>query len=188
MAKKFFKKWISDHNFLKEHKHLKVFGQLIHDPNLWHLNRYSVATAFSVGLFVAFIPVPFQMVIAGALAIIVHANLPISIALVWLTNPLTMGPIFYFCYRVGAWILVREPRRFKLEFGYDWLIDNMYAIGIPFLLGCFITGSFLAISSNFLIRMIWRYSVSKNWRERRLKRKQKRELKQSKKRRKSKPS
>jgi uncharacterized protein (DUF2062 family) len=49
-----------------------------------------------VGLFCAFIPVPFQMLLAAPSAIIFSANLPVSIALVWITNPITMPPIFFF--------------------------------------------------------------------------------------------
>jgi uncharacterized protein (DUF2062 family) len=37
-----------------------------------------------VGLFCAFIPVPFQMLLAAPSAIIFSANLPVSIALVWI--------------------------------------------------------------------------------------------------------
>ena len=36
----------------------EIFGKLIYNPNLWHFNRHSVAKAFSVGLFFAWIPVP----------------------------------------------------------------------------------------------------------------------------------
>lgn len=173
MPKKLIKKFLPDPKMLKDHKHLKIFGRLIHDPNLWHLNRYSVATAFSVGFFFAFVPVPFQMVLAAAVAIVVHANLPISVALVWLTNPITMPPIFYFAYRLGAWILGHPPQKFKFEASMDWLIESMKTIGPAFLFGCFVCGVFLAVTSNIAVRLIWRYSVSKNWQERRLKRKQK---------------
>ena len=97
MPKKIIKRMMPDHQTIKENKYLKIFGNLLHNANLWHLNRHSVAKAFAVGLFFAFIPVPFQMVLAAGLAIIVHANLPLSIALVWITNPLTMPFIFYAC-------------------------------------------------------------------------------------------
>lgn len=184
MPKKWFKNWMPDRAKLQNHKHLQVFGKFIHDPNLWHLNRYSVATACSVGIFCAFIPIPFQMVLAAAIAIVVRSNLPISVALVWITNPLTMPPIFYFAYRVGALILNTELKRFNFELSIEWLSNSFKTIGMPFLLGCLVCGVIGAVLSNIIIRILWRYSVSKNWNERRLKRKQK---KGSKKQRKRKP-
>ena len=35
---------------IKNNKHLKIFGDLLHNPHLWHMNRHSVAKAFAVGL------------------------------------------------------------------------------------------------------------------------------------------
>lgn len=182
MPKKWFKRWMPDRAKLQNHKHLQIFGKFIHDPNLWHLNRYSVATAFSVGIFCAFIPIPFQMVLAAAIAIIVHANLPISIALVWITNPLTMPPIFYFAYRVGAAILNLELKRFNFDISIEWLMESFKTIGMPFLIGCLVCGIIGAIVSNFVVRLLWRYSVSKNWNERRMKRRKKKSPKTIKKR------
>ena len=37
-----------DHKLIREHKHLRIFGSMLHDPNLFHLNRRSVAGAFAV--------------------------------------------------------------------------------------------------------------------------------------------
>jgi len=76
MAKKFIKRYLPDPKKIRNNKNLKIFGKLINDPNLWHLNRYSVSAAFSVGLFIAFVPVPFQMALAAAIAILVRSNLP----------------------------------------------------------------------------------------------------------------
>lgn len=173
MAKKLLKKFLPNLHLIRDHKHLKIFGKLIHDPNLWHFNRYSVATAFSVGLFTAFIPVPFQMVVAAALAILVRSNLPISVALVWLTNPVTMPPMFYFSFKVGAWVLGQEPSGFNFELSFDWLTSGLLSIWQPFLLGCFIVGAALAIISNIIIRILWRYNVRKSWHARKALRKNK---------------
>ena len=51
-----------------EHRLRRLFGELLHNNDLWHLNRYSVSWGVSVGLFVAFVPVPFQMPLAAAMA------------------------------------------------------------------------------------------------------------------------
>ena len=166
MPKKFFKRFIPDAKTIKNHKNLQIFGKLLHDPNLWHLNRYSVATAFSVGLFFAFVPVPFQMVLAAGIAILVRSNLPISVALVWLTNPITMPPVFFFAFKIGAWILGRAPTGFNFELSFHWLTTGLKSIWAPFLLGCFICGSTLAIVSNIVIRLGWRYMVHRSWKAR----------------------
>lgn len=173
MAKKLLKRYLPKTKTIKEHKHLQIFGTLLHDPNLWHLNRYSVATAFSVGLFWAFVPTPFQMVFAAACAIVVRANLPISAALVWVSNPVTMPPLFYFAYKLGAAILGTQPGKFNFELSFEWLLTGLGAIWQPFLLGCFVCGSTLALLGNLFIRVLWRYSVSRDWHIRRLKRKDK---------------
>ncbi len=66
MAKKTIQRFLPDPNKIRHHKSLKIFGKLLQDANLWHLNRRSARGAFAVGLFFAFIPVPFQMVLAAA--------------------------------------------------------------------------------------------------------------------------
>ncbi|MDH5777262.1 MAG: DUF2062 domain-containing protein, partial [Gammaproteobacteria bacterium] len=82
MPKKFIQRYMPDHDKIRQHPHLnKMFGTLLHDPNLLHLNRRSVSGAFFIGLFMAFVPMPFQMVPAAALAIYFRTNLPISIGL-----------------------------------------------------------------------------------------------------------
>ena len=163
MPKKFIKRLMPDHHTIKNHKHLSIFGELLHNPNLWHLNRRSVAKAFAVGLFFAFVPVPFQMVLSAGIAIIVHANLPLSIALVWITNPLTMPAIFYFCYLVGTWILGVPEQSFTFEANWQWVVDSLSTIGPAFLLGCGVLAVLFAIAGYFGIQVLWRYSVIKEW-------------------------
>ena len=94
MPRRIFKRYMPDPERIRGDKSLRFLGKLIHEPNLWHLNRRSVARAMAVGLFAAFIPLPMQMLLAASLAIPVRGNLPISIGLVWLTNPITMPPVF----------------------------------------------------------------------------------------------
>ena len=159
-----------DHHTIKSNKHLQIFGDLLHNPNLWHLNRRSVSKAFAVGLFFAFIPVPFQMVLSAGIAIIVHANLPLSIALVWITNPLTMPAIFYFCYLVGTWILGAPPGEFSFEANWQWVVDSVSTIGPAFILGCGVLATVFAIIGYTTINGLWRYSVAKEWKKRQQKR------------------
>ena len=170
MPKKTIKRFMPDHNRIKANKHLRIFGDVLHDANLWHLNRRSASKAFAVGLFFAFVPVPFQMILAAGTAIIAHANLPLSIALVWITNPITMPAIFYACYAVGAWVLNTQQQEFSFEVSWQWIIDSLYTIGPAFLLGCAILAVVFSIIGYFGINYLWRYSVAQQWKQRCLKR------------------
>ena len=70
---------------------------------MWHINRRSVSTAIFIGLFCAFIPLPSQMLLAALIAIWLKVNLPLSVALVWVSTLITMGPMFYFAYKLGLY-------------------------------------------------------------------------------------
>ena len=170
MPKKLIQRLMPDHQKIKSNKHLKIFGALLHNANLWYLNRNSVSKAFAVGLFFAFMPVPFQMILAAGVAIIVHANLPLSIALCWITNPLTMPAIFYFCYVVGTWIVGVPTRQFAYEASWQWLAESISTIGPAFIVGCVVLGIIFSILGYISINTIWRYSVAKEWKKRQARR------------------
>lgn len=179
MPKKLLKRFLPDHRVIREHKHLRWFGSRLHDPNLWHLNRKSVPGAFSVGLFMAFVPVPFQMVLASAAAIVFRVNLPVSAALVWITNPFTMAPIFFLAYKTGSLILNEPPLDISFELTLEWMTTQLGDIWQPFLLGCLLFGTLSALIGNLVVRSFWRLQVRKNWKLRREKRRIKKKLKSS---------
>jgi uncharacterized protein len=168
MPKRLIKRFLPDHRKFRDHQQLKRFGARLHDPNLWHLSRRSVPGAFAIGLFIAFIPVPFQMIIAAAIAIIARVNLPISVALVWVTNPLTMPAIFYFSYKVGARLLGERIQPIAFEPSLRWLLTETHTIWAPLLLGSLICGAVSAVLGYFTIRSLWRLQVVKNWQARKL--------------------
>ena len=161
MPRKLIKRYLPDHHKIRDHKHLRVFGTLLHEPNLWHLNRYSVTGAVTIGLFVGYIPVPFQMVIAAAMAIAARVNLPLSAAMVWVTNPVTMPPMYYFAYKTGTWLLDTPERPFHFELSFQWLLGELGAIWQPFLLGCFVLGILSAGVGNLLVRGLWRLRIAR---------------------------
>ncbi|RMH51564.1 MAG: DUF2062 domain-containing protein [Zetaproteobacteria bacterium] len=165
--KKLLARYFPDPESVRNHKHLRCFGTLLANPGLWHVNRCSVARAFAVGVFCAFIPVPFQMVLAAGGAILFHCNIPIAVALVWLTNPITMPPVFYFCYRVGAWLLGLPASELPFEANLDWLVHSMMQAWQPFLLGCLICGIVFALLSWCAIHIAWRAMVAHKWKRRR---------------------
>ncbi len=155
---------------LREIKSLQVLGEWIYEPNLWHLNRYSASMAFFVGLFVAFMPLPGQMIIAALMAVGLRCNLPISVGLVWITNPVTMPAIFYLAYRVGCMLLGVPAIAFEIELSWEWLTHSLTTIWQPFLLGCVVCGTLVGSLGYFVISMLWRWQVGRRWHRRRLRR------------------
>ena len=171
MPKKFIKRYMPDSEKIRNNEQLnKIFGTLLHDPNLLHLNRRSVSMAFFVGLFMAFVPLPSQMIMAAAVAIYLRCNLPIAVGLVWITNPVTMPPIFYFAYKVGATILNTPERAFTFDLSWSWLETELEAIWQPFLLGCTVSGLVFGILGFGLIRLLWRFHIISTIKERKKKR------------------
>ena len=166
MPKKFIRRLLPDHKSIVENRYLAVFGKLLHEPNLWHLNRRSAAGAFGIGMFFAFWPVPFQMWLSAALAIPLRVNLPLSIATVWITNPFTMPPIFYAAYKVGSTVLGTEMDDFAFELSWQWVVDSLSTIGPAFILGCAICSVIAGIVGYYGLNWAWRYSVIKSWQAR----------------------
>ena len=64
---------------------------------------HEIALGSSIGVFVAMTPtIGFQMVIAGVLATVFRVSRPAAVLPVWLSNPVTLGPIFAVTYWVGS--------------------------------------------------------------------------------------
>lgn len=167
MPRRLFKRYMPDPDSIRSNKSLRFLGALLHDPNLWHLNRHSVARAMAMGLFAAFIPLPMQMLIAASLAVVARANIPISVGLVWLTNPITMPPVFYCTYKLGAWVMQLPPIQLPDNLTFDWITQELSLVWQPFLLGSIIAGIVSGALAYATTMLYWRWWVRHNWRKRR---------------------
>lgn len=159
MAKKLVRKFLPHPDVITRNRWIKLLGPRLQEPSLWHLNRRSFSAAVALGVFCAFIPVPFQMLIAAVGAILLRVNILVAVPMVWISNPLTMGPMYYVCYLLGAEMLDLEPQRFHFELSFEWLIHGLEAIWQPFLLGCFTIGVISALASFILVRVLWHLHI-----------------------------
>ncbi|MCQ3830677.1 DUF2062 domain-containing protein [Microbulbifer elongatus] len=166
MPKSVIRRWLPTPEQVRANNGLKFLGTLLHDPNLFHLNRHSVSVAFAVGIFTSFLPLPGQMLIAALLALWFRCNLPLSMALVWISNPVTMPAIFYSAYKLGAWILGTPPMPFKIELSWEWLTEEVGRIWLPLFSGSLIFAIFFATAAYFAMQAIWRWQVVKRWKAR----------------------
>lgn len=113
------------------------------------------------------IPIPIQMVTSAFSAIVFRINLPISVALVWITNPLTMPPVFYMNYLVGTWLLGTPARAGEFHLSVEWITSEIGAIWKPLYFGSFVLGVVFALLGYCAMRLYWRWHVLKRFRERR---------------------
>jgi len=159
MAKKLIKKYLPHPGIITENRWIKVLGPRLQDPGLWHINRRSFSGAIAVGVFCAFMPIPFQMLLAAITAVAFRVNILIAVPVVWISNPITIPPMFYFCYSVGAWILGTETHDFMFQLSFDWLLSEILYIWQPLLLGSLLVGTISAISSLLVAHLFWRYHI-----------------------------
>jgi uncharacterized protein (DUF2062 family) len=166
MAKKLFRKFLPHPDIIIHNRWIKLLGPRLQDPSLWHINRRSCSLAVALGIFCAFIPVPFQMLIAAAAAVWIRVNILITVPMVWVSNPVTMGPMYFLCYLVGAEILGEQPVGFDFELSFDWLLTELAAIWQPFLLGCLVLGLISALAAFILVRVLWHLHILSHIRDR----------------------
>ncbi|MDF1781044.1 MAG: DUF2062 domain-containing protein [Alcanivoracaceae bacterium] len=162
MPKRLFRKYLPTPERIRENKSLSFLGAVLGDPNLWHVNRHSLAGAAFIGVFTAFLPIPAQMMVAAILAVRFKCNMPLSLLLVWITNPLTIAPVFYFTYRIGAWIMGMPPH-VPEHVSFVWLVEQLG----PLWLGSVLSGLLLGVIAWGSVKLVWRFSVVRKWQKRR---------------------
>ncbi|MDR1611235.1 MAG: DUF2062 domain-containing protein [Planctomycetota bacterium] len=140
---------------------------------------HQIALGMAIGFFVAWLPIiGLQMLVSIVICQIAHANKIVPIFPVWLTNPVTMVPIYSFNYWVG-WLIVGGPPlsdiarvlgrmltvpgpgpdagRFEawwesIRHAFSELFGMGWDMQLPLWLGCAVVGLALAIPSYALTR------------------------------------
>tara|TARA_B100001989_G_C24496951_1_gene442703 strand:+ start:352 stop:888 length:537 start_codon:yes stop_codon:yes gene_type:complete len=163
MLKKRLRNWVPTPGKVRQIRSLKIFGSWVEDSNLWQLSRHTTAKAFGIGLYCAMLPVPGQMIISVALAIVFTANVPLSFSLIFITNPLTMPAIYYATYRLGAWVLGKEPLDIEFEASWTWFVQSLDNIWWPLLVGSQLMGVILGVLGYWMIDTMWRNAVRRQW-------------------------
>lgn len=167
--RKFLKRHFTKSDRLTGHPLLRWFGARAHDANLWHLGRRSVAGALGLGLFLAFFPIPIHMLLVIPVALIFRVNLPVIIAAVWVTNPFTWAPIFYFAYRLGAFVTGDAAGTGILDAaptlqGFSQMVGEIW---LPLCVGSLICGTVAGLCGYFGVRWLWKLHVIYHLRKKR---------------------
>ncbi|MDF1874447.1 DUF2062 domain-containing protein [Sulfurimonas sp. SAG-AH-194-I05] len=123
-------------------------------------NRKMVSKAVFLGLFIAFIPMPMQMLAVLAFMPFFKFNVPIALAMCWLSNPFTMPPMYYMEYMTGAFVLGTEIA--PVEMTLEWFSENIDAIFIPLYFGTFLYSVIGSVSGYLLVNYFWKSSVDRD--------------------------
>lgn len=181
MPRRLLRRFLPSHESIRQNRYLERFGSLLHHPNLWHLNRHSVAGGVAAGLFAGLVPGsnPVQFAVGALLAIAFRVNLPLAVLVTLYTNPLTIMPLYLLAYAIGTALLPGSYAPLTPEPALDWshlgdwlraLLDWAAALGKPLAAGLIALAIGLALAGYVLVQVVWRAYVIAAWRRRRRRR------------------
>lgn len=173
---KFIRRLLPDRDSIRNQRFLAWFGDWLNPPNLWALNRDSVAGGFAIGLAAGLVPGPLQMLAAALVAIPLRKNLPVALVTTLYTNPLTIGPLYVLAYGYGRVLLGAGANSARIEpFAWNWsdwlgsaeaLLRWTLALGKPLALGLVALALTLAALGYFAVQLGWRLYIRIAWRRR----------------------
>jgi uncharacterized protein (DUF2062 family) len=176
MPRKFIRRYLPSAAEVRRNRWVAKFGAWLHHPNLWHLNRDSVAGAVAIGLFAGLLPAPLQMLTAALLAVALRRNLPVAVLATLYTNPFTFVPLYLLAYAYGSFLLGEAGARAPAApFEMDWgnFLDSMgrmvewtLSLGPRLVVGVLALGLTLAVLGYFAVQLGWRVYVVLAWRAR----------------------
>jgi len=168
------KRWLQsitpDRSTLEQHWCLKHFTAIMLDRRCWAFNRASVSRSFALGLFIAFIPptpLPVHLTACALLGVLFRLNLPVLIATVFISNPLTWVPQVAGSLWVGAKLLGWDLMPFLHAISHHTLWADMGMLWPPLLLGALVLGLIAAACGYVLAQAAWRARVLLQLRRRR---------------------
>lgn len=150
---------------------IKFLGQRIEHFFMYRVfslddTPHRIALGVACGIFLTWLPcIGLQMIGTVALATLLRGNKIVGLPFVWISNPLTIVPIYAPNYVLGAWIMGRTPgdgwkTLSAIPEGAGWWgrvtawFANMTPIFWELWIGSFVVATVLAILSYFIIRRL----------------------------------
>lgn len=170
--RKIFRRFLPRHETIHGNRWLRPFANTLLHPRLWHLNRHSAAGGVAVGLFFGLVPGPFQMLTAAIACVIFRVNLPLALVTTLYTNPLTIVPLYFVAYVMGAVATGGDLGGFVHPPDFDsanvrawfgelgaWIVG----LGKPLVVGLLLLGTTLGLCGYFAVRAAWRMHLVRAW-------------------------
>ena len=159
MPRRFFRKFAVKRHHVGDSWVLAPFQHLLQDGRLWGIRRRTVAPAFALGLLVAFMPFPGHIMMSAFFALALRINIPVAIVTSFVSNPLTMVPMYSFAYLLGSTILGLQADAIEFELSLDWVTHTFVQIWQPMMLGCLLLGVASALIGFVVVDLLWRSNV-----------------------------
>ena len=140
-------------------------------------NPSRIARGVAIGMFIAWLPlIGLQMLLVLGLSLIFRANKLVGLPVVWISNPFTLGLVYYPSYLLGSAMLRSPPvnmasleSRFAEFSSLSWSLRIRECIDLllgdifyPTFIGSLVVATPLAIAAYFLtIRAIKRHRLKR---------------------------
>ena len=169
--------WLRRHIPTRETVHryrlLRPFERQLTHASLWRMTRRSVPRGVALGLFVAVIIPVMHTAIAAVFAIPARANVAVAAVFTLVVNPLTIPPLYYAAYRIGAWELHHDAslvnpaaaERFSSELSR--LLFWVHEASGPIAVGVLTIAFGSALIGYAVSALAWRFWSRNRWHHRR---------------------
>jgi uncharacterized protein (DUF2062 family) len=165
-------RWRPTPQTLQRHRWLRWLGPSITHPGLWSVNRHTIALGLAIGLFFGLLIPIAQMPLSAAAAVLLRANQPTAVVSTLVTNPVTVAPLYYAAWRLGATVLdeplaaapavlaatsAPQPMAEAAPGGSWWrgLWERLRSVGKPLLLGLALMATLTGLGAYALVSALW---------------------------------
>ena len=166
----------------ERNRYLRWLAPWLTHPKLWLWSRRSVALGVAIGVFFGFLIPLAQIPVAAAAAIALRANLPATAASTLVTNPITVGPLYYSAWRLGHWLTgtpeaaedAPPPAAAQTAPPPDTpLWPHIVQHSKPLFVGISFLALAAALAAYLLIDLLWCACIGHKWRRRKRRRSKK---------------
>jgi uncharacterized protein (DUF2062 family) len=146
--------------------YLKPFDYLLAHPVYFSTSRRGIGGALWVGLFIGMLPLPAHTFLAIVGALVLRVNVPVAAISTWITNPVTVVPIFYFNYKLGAMLLDIPPEVMPDDISLHWVMAELGLRWRPLVYGSLLMAVSLSSTVYLLISAVWHFVTMRRYRSR----------------------
>jgi uncharacterized protein (DUF2062 family) len=139
----------------------RLVGQHRIPRQLWDFHHRALRGGLCLGVFIGFTPtIPFHMIIVAVAAVFLRVNLPIALLACWISNPITVGPIYWYGDKLGHALLEHIPivqnwvTILPGDGTFDTIISHTLSITVGCVLMATIASAITWLASGLITRML----------------------------------